>query len=83
MKKKKNTKKAKKITVTLSYTDYERISALAKTQRVSRPLLAKRLLRAQLSALAVSSTKKEAKNQLGLFDSMQLDIFNNTSKTEC
>lgn len=81
MKKKKNTKKAKKITVTLSYTDYERISALAKTQRVSRPLLAKRLLRAQLSALAVSSTKKEAKNQLGLFDSMQLDIFNNTSKT--
>lgn len=83
MKKKKNTKKAKKITVTLSYTDYERISALAKTQRVSRPLLAKRLLRAQLSALAVSSTKREAKNQLGLFDSMQLDIFNNTSKTEC
>ena len=83
MKKKKNTKNAKKITVTLSYTDYERISALAKTQRVSRPLLAKRLLRAQLSALAVSSTKKEAKNQLGLFDSMQLDIFNNTSKTEC
>lgn len=83
MKKKKNTKKAKKIIVTLSYTDYERISALAKTQRVSRPLLAKRLLRAQLSALAVSSTKKEAKNQLGLFDSMQLDIFNNTSKTEC
>lgn len=83
MKKKKNTKKAKKITVTLSYTDYERISALAKTQRVSRPLLAKRLLRTQLSALAVSSTKKEAKNQLGLFDSMQLDIFNNTSKTEC
>lgn len=83
MKKKKNTKKAKKITVTLSYTDYERISVLAKTQRVSRPLLAKRLLRAQLSALAVSSTKKEAKNQLGLFDSMQLDIFNNTSKTEC
>ena len=81
MKKKKNTKKAKKITVTLSYTDYERISALAKTQRVSRPLLAKRLLRAQLSALAVSSTKREAKNQLGLFDSMQLDIFNNTSKT--
>ena len=83
MKKKKNTKKAKKITVTLSYTDYERISALSKTQRVSRPLLAKRLLRAQLSALAVSSTKREAKNQLGLFDSMQLDIFNNTSKTEC
>lgn len=83
MKKKKNTKKAKKITVTLSYTDYERISALAKTQRVSRPLLAKRLLRAQLSALAVSNTKREAKNQLGLFDSMQLDIFNNTSKTEC
>lgn len=83
MKKKKNTKKAKKITVTLSHTDYERISALAKTQRVSRPLLAKRLLRAQLSALAVSSTKREAKNQLGLFDSMQLDIFNNTSKTEC
>lgn len=81
MKKKKPTKKAKKITVTLPYTDYEKLSAFAESQGASRPIVAKRLIKAQLALLAVEKQQRLTKNQLGLFDSMQLDIFNGTSKT--
>lgn len=81
MKKKKSTKKAKKVIVTLSVRDYDKLTLLAQKQNVSRPLVAKRLLRAQLSTLALEKQQKQSENQLGLFDSMQIDIFNGTSKT--
>lgn len=81
MKKKKSTKKAKKVIVTLSSRDYDKLTLLAQKQNVSRPLVAKRLLRAQLSTLALEKQQKQSENQLGLFDSMQIDIFNGTSKT--
>ncbi|MBR3960537.1 MAG: hypothetical protein IKJ81_10925 [Bacteroidales bacterium] len=81
MKKKKSTKKAKKVIVTLSARDYDKLTLLAQKQNVSRPLVAKRLLRAQLSTLALEKQQKQSENQLGLFDSMQIDIFNGTSKT--
>lgn len=81
MKKKKSTKKAKKVIVTLSARDYDKLTLLAQKQSVSRPLVAKRLLRAQLSTLALEKQQKQSENQLGLFDSMQIDIFNGTSKT--
>lgn len=81
MKKKKGTKKAKKVIVTLSARDYDKLTLLAQKQNVSRPLVAKRLLRAQLSTLALEKQQKQSENQLGLFDSMQIDIFNGTSKT--
>ena len=82
MKKKRPAKKAKKVVVSLPYTDFERLSVYAKSQDVSRPLAAKRLIKAQLVALSVERQKKGVENQLGLFDSMQLDIFNGTSKTK-
>ncbi len=81
MKKKKSTKKAKKVIVTLSARDYDKLTLLAQKQNVSRPFVAKRLLRAQLSTLALEKQQKQSENQLGLFDSMQIDIFNGTSKT--
>ena len=81
MKKKKSTKKAKKVIVTLSARDYDKLTLLAQKQNVSRPLVAKRLLRAQLSTLALEKQQKQSENQLGLFDSMQIDFFNGTSKT--
>lgn len=81
MKRKKSTKKAKKVIVTLSARDYDKLTLLAQKQNVSRPLVAKRLLRAQLSTLALEKQQKQSENQLGLFDSMQIDIFNGTSKT--
>ena len=82
MKKKKPVKKAKKIVVTISATDLEKIAALAKSQHTSRPIVARRLIKAQLATIAFEKQAKKAKNQLGLFDSMQIDIFNGTSKTE-
>lgn len=82
MKKKKPAKKAKKIVVTLSHTDYEKLCAYAKSQGASRPLIAKRLIKSQLATLAIEKQQRLSKNQLGLFDSMQLDIFNGSSKTE-
>jgi hypothetical protein len=82
MKKKRPAKKAKKLVVTLPYTDFERLSAYAKSQGASRPIVAKRLIKAQLAELAIEKQQRQVKNQLGLFDSMQLDIFNGTSKTK-
>ena len=81
MKKKKPAKKTKKVVLSMSMRDFEKLSAYAKSSKTSRPLAAKRLIRAQLATLAVGTKPKEAENQLGLFDSMQLDIFNGTSKT--
>lgn len=81
MKKKKPAKKTKKVVLSMSMRDFEKLSAYAKSSKASRPLAAKRLIRAQLATLAVGTKPKEAENQLGLFDSMQLDIFNGTSKT--
>ena len=80
--KKKSAKKGKKLTVALSVRDFDKLTAFAKTQGKSRPVVAKRLLHAQLTALAVEKQKCNPKNQLGLFDSMQIDIFNGVSKTE-
>ena len=53
MRKKKAKKKAKRVTVTLALRDYEKLTRYAQLQGVSRPLAAKRLLRSQLSALAI------------------------------
>lgn len=81
MKKKKPVKKAKKIIVTLSVTDFDKITALAKSQHTSRPIAARRLIKSQLLTMAFEKQARNARNQLGLFDSMQIDIFNGTSKT--
>lgn len=82
MKKNKSTKKTKKLTVSLSMRDFDKLTAYAKKQCVSRPLAAKRLLKTQIAALVVEKQQKQSENQLGLFDSMQIDIFNNTSRTK-
>ncbi|MBP5547836.1 MAG: hypothetical protein J6X58_02955 [Bacteroidales bacterium] len=82
MKKKKNGKKTKKVIVTLSERDFEKLTAYARTVKASRPVAAKRMLKAQLASVAIEKKQRQTKNQLGLFDSMQIDIFNGTSKTE-
>ena len=78
MKNKKNIKK--KIVVSLSLRDYNKLTALAKKENVLRPLMAKRLLCAKLSEITVEKTPQQSPNQLGLFDSLQYDIFNGASK---
>lgn len=78
MKNKKNIKK--KIVVSLSLRDYNKLTALAKKENALRPLMAKRLLCAKLSEITVEKTPQQSPNQLGLFDSLQYDIFNGASK---
>ncbi len=81
MKTKKNGKKAKKVILTLSERDFAKLSGYAQMQHVSRPLAAKRLLHEQLAAIAIDKSQRNAENQLGLFDSLQINIFNETSRT--
>lgn len=82
IRKKKVKKKAKKLTISISLRDYDKLDAFAKKQNVSRPLAAKRLLKAQLAQIAIEKQQKISENQLGLFDSMQIDIFNSATKTK-
>ncbi|MBP5327641.1 MAG: hypothetical protein J6Y98_07015 [Bacteroidales bacterium] len=78
MKNKKNTKK--KIIVSLSLRDFNKLTALAKKENATRPVMARRLLGAKMAEISVEKTPKQSPNQLGLFDSLQYDIFNGTSK---
>ena len=77
-KKKKNSKKAKRIVVTLSSRDYEKLSEIARRDKATRPVIAKRLIRNQLATITIEKQQKVVANQLGLFDTLQIDIFNNT-----
>ncbi|MCR5193644.1 MAG: hypothetical protein K6D59_10100 [Bacteroidales bacterium] len=78
MKNKKNTKK--KIIVSLSLRDFNKLTALAKKENATRPVMARRLLGAKMAEISMEKTPKQSPNQLGLFDSLQYDIFNGTSK---
>ncbi|MCR5065214.1 MAG: hypothetical protein K6A67_05530 [Bacteroidales bacterium] len=79
-KKKKNSKKAKRIVVTLSSRDYEKLSEIARRDKATRPIIAKRLIRNQLATITIEKQQKAVANQLGLFDSVQIDILGGTSK---
>ena len=79
-KKKKNSKKAKRIVVTLSSRDYEKLSEIARRDKATRPVIAKRLIRNQLATITIEKQQKAVANQLGLFDCVQIDILGGTSK---
>ncbi len=72
-------KKSKKITLTLSDRDYRKLTLLAASQNITRPLAAKRLLHEQIASLSFDKAPAVCQNQLGLFDSLQINIFNETS----
>ncbi len=78
--KKKPTKK--RVAVLLSVRDYEKLSLLARKQRTTRPNMARRLLKAQLDVVEAEKRERQTRNQLGLFDSVQIDIFDGPSKTQ-
>lgn len=81
MKSPKRKGKGKRMSLTLSDRDYAKLTEYARIHNVTRPLAAKRLIREQLASLQVDKQNSVSKNQLGLFDSLQIDIFNSTSKT--
>lgn len=72
----------KKIAFHLSCHDADKLGAYAHQHNIPVSLAAKRLLRLQLKQLDVLSSGKEDDNQLNIFDSVQIDIFNTVRKTK-
>lgn len=80
--KKKKKNRPKRIVLTLSNRDYEKLTDIARRDKATRPVVAKRLIRSQLAAIVIEKQQKVAANQLGLFDTVQLDILGGTSRVE-
>ena len=53
---------------------------LARCVRVERPAALHRIVSQVLRQYSMTPSAKHDKRQLGLFDSVQIDIFNNTAK---
>lgn len=79
--KKAKTRKAKKISITLPEREGEMLKMYAKELGISRPAAVRRIVRDALKQYKVTSHKDEPQNQLGLFDTLQVDLFNNRTKT--
>ena len=76
-------RRLKKITITLSEKEGEWLSLYAQDLGISRPDVVRRLMREGLRQYKASRGGSVVpENQLELFDSIQVDIFNNTTKTE-
>ena len=74
--------KTRKYTLTLSETDVRRLTAYADASGLKRPVALHRLVSQMLRQYSQAPAVKHDKRQLGLFDSVQIDIFNNTNKVE-
>ena len=74
--------KLKKYVLTLSEREALRLGRYADAVGVSRPQALQRLVKHALREAADVPAGKEDSNQLGLFDTLQIDIFNNTSRVE-
>ena len=72
--------KLKKYTVTLTEAELRRLSAYASAEGVERPAALHRLVSQGLRQYGNSRQQPSDRQQLGLFDAVQIDIFNNTSK---
>lgn len=77
-----NTKKTKKFSFVLPAREDELLTLYAKEHSLTRPEAVRRILREFLRQYRNALAKAEPENQLGLFDSLQIDIFNSTSKTQ-
>lgn len=77
--KKEKKPKLKKYTLTLSEREALRLGRYADATGVSRPLALQRLVKQALREAANLPADKEDTNQLGLFDTLQIDIFNNAA----
>ena len=74
--------RVKRYSIALSESEVRRLTLYADAVGTDRPTALHRLLAQSLrSAVSdLSSDARVAANQLGLFDSVQIDIFNNTHK---
>lgn len=73
--------KAKRYTVALSECEMRRLTVYAASCGVDRPTALARLVRQSLRDVAAGVKADNVdEKQLGLFDALQIDIFNNTTK---
>lgn len=73
--------KKQKFSISLSPKEREMLTLYAEDQGISRPAALLRMVKRQLREYAHSRGEIAPANQLDIFDSVQIDIFNNTSKT--
>ena len=71
--------KLKKYVLTLSEREALRLGRYADAVGVNRPAALQRLVKQALRQAADVPAGKDNTNQLGLFDTLQIDIFNNTA----
>lgn len=74
--------KTKKYTLTLSEPEVRRLTAYAEASGVERPVALHRIVSQMLREYSQAPATRQDKRQLGLFDTLQIDIFNNTNKVE-
>ena len=77
--------KPKKISITLPGWEGEMLKTYAKNHRTTCPAAVHKMVRQtlrQYKSEMKNLDKTEPKNQLNIFDSIQVDIFNNTTKVE-
>lgn len=74
--------KTKKYTLTLSECEVRRLTAYAAQAGVERPVALHRIVSQGLRQFGTSGPEPDDERQLRLFDSVQIDIFNNTAKGE-
>ncbi len=81
MKKKTDKKRARRYTIALSECEVRRLTRYADASGIDRPTALHRLLSQSLrNAVTDNNANNPDPGQLGLFDSVQIDIFNNTHK---
>jgi hypothetical protein len=68
----------KKYTLVLSEPEMRRLTRYAEQEGVDRPVALHRIVSQTLRQVPLSPVDRRDENQLGLFDSLQIDIFNNT-----
>lgn len=76
--------KKKKISITLPEREGEMLKSYAKAHHTTCPAAVRKMVKMALRQYKAESDCKASpvpQNQLNLFDSLQVDIFNNTSKT--
>lgn len=71
--------KLKRYTLTLTEADLGRLGVYAERNGIDRPTALHRLMKQALRDVAAAPASRGDKNQLGLFDTLQIDIFNNTA----
>lgn len=86
MKSSRSKAKPKKISITLPAWEGEMLKSYAKRHQTTCPAAAHKMIRQalrQFKSEMKDMAKAEPENQLNIFDSIQVDIFNNTAKVEC